>query len=182
MIPAVGSLRVKGSCCCWISVSPPWVHCQLSSKTPNAAAAMPQPHSCLQRFVEETSSPTSHSWGGLSRWICAWRSSVCALWAREDVLGLYLCRTDCHKLRCLTHTHLLSLSLLESGVNQGYFFSAQVLTRVELHCQKLPSILEIKLLSQAHMVVAGPRSQGCRSEVPASSSVVTWGPSQLLET
>ena len=86
VIPAVGSLRVKGSCCyTLIFVFPVTGRFQLNTKNLQHTGGRTLAPLLSGEVGEKTIYPTSHSWGGLGRWIFG-----CALGERECVSSLFL--------------------------------------------------------------------------------------------
>lgn len=148
-IPAVASLRVKGSCClALIFIFPITASFSAKWKNPKCSGGH-APARLLSREVwRKPSYPSSHSWGGLSRWICAWRSSACAQ-ARENVFVFYFCIANYQKLSRLKQCPFIILQSVSLDQSPGtVLFSARVLTRLKSKWQQLPSFLDLGLLFQ----------------------------------
>lgn len=79
-IPAVASRRGEGSCCSPLIFAFP-IPGSFSAKQQKPQVQQGRPPAPLLpgEACGENQLPSSHSWGELSRWICAGRSSACVL-------------------------------------------------------------------------------------------------------
>lgn len=141
LMPAVASWRMKGSrCSSLIFVFPTTGSFSAKQRKPQVQQGpYPSPHFCLEKCVEKTSYPSSHSWGGLSRWICAWRSPACVLGWSDCIWFLSWYKQSTTNWAAGNNAHLLSHGL---GSESRHSWFSQLPGTAQTPSHVVPSTLQ----------------------------------------